>query len=947
MNIQSPINRPQNPQPDPKKGQGLLEFAMVLPVLLLLIFGIIEFARAFQAWLVISNAARFGVRYAVTGEYDYARYCDPALGTVPADLNNSGKACRDEDGSNWPGNPNPTDAEVRQQRNDEVDNARLYSIHDVTEGLLVAILQDETAPQGDPGYIKVTVCSSETGYTYMPWPDDYCRGPSGIEEEHPGNPESEMGRRVSVYITYEHPIILPFLSSIMPSVRLHAERTGILENFRVARVLALPPNVNLPTVTPLPPTPTFTSPPPTNTPIPNCQCEIGNPLLLDERYVEFPVSNQDIVDWQLNGLTFDWQYSQAYDAAFDNGDLEVASIQWDDRSFLEYGTFDPANDRIAVSNGTANFTNSPTTLSGFSPNLLPMGNTYYMRFNFDNLWSDWPAGNLPDDFGLEITATNGCTCSRSAVVRDLPTPTPTATPLPECNGMTSLGPIMLPASDGWFAQDIGTIYTGMSIEQAASQPDAQREVVICGSGADIWRTSDGFRYVARLDSSGILEFKARLIGFEGVDPFSKAGVMIRSSTSTSAAFSMMMNTTEHGFRYQWRPRPGAEADDRSIGYSWDTASPVWMKVVKIGRLVTGYFSDDGVNWIEGESRLLDGMGDDYYLGLAVTSHNDGEFAIAVFDSVEYREPEDAVCEYQESGLGAVIFEAEHFMNTTTVTDSDGTFRWLGVTSPTGYSGDGGMLAYPQTPYSKNYNLTTNGPRMDYEINFETGGTYYVYVRGRADDENGNGSGDEDSLHVGIDGRLISNGGTGLTGYRSSRWDWENTYSRVAEFTVSPGTHTFNIWMRENGMVADRIFLVNSDFLGISRPDTDDVTGMWDFINYENPGWDPSCSNYQVPSPTPTPTRTLRPTNTATPYCPPGVCTATPTPPPTRTPTPVPTKTDTPSPTPTSDATRTPTRTPTTTPTAPALPSRTPTVTQPAGATSTPTPTPTRTPPFGG
>lgn len=219
----------------------MLEFALVLPVLLLLIFGIIEFARAFQAWLVISNAARFGVRYAVTGEYDYSQYCDPTNPPIASDLNGSGKACKDEDGTNWPGNPNPSDAQIRQQRNDEVDNARLFSIHDVTEGLLVGILQDTTAPQGTPGHIKVSVCSSQDGYLYMPWPDDYCRGPSGSEEEHPGNPRSETGRRVTVYITYEHPIILPFLNTIMPSVRLHAERTGILENFRVARVLALPP----------------------------------------------------------------------------------------------------------------------------------------------------------------------------------------------------------------------------------------------------------------------------------------------------------------------------------------------------------------------------------------------------------------------------------------------------------------------------------------------------------------------------------------------------------------------------------------------------------------------------------------------------------------------------------------------------------------------------------
>src|SRR5690349_19561966 len=58
-------------------GQGLLEFALILPILLLVLFGIIEFARILQAWLSVENAARFGVRYAVTGEFN-ASYCATA-----------------------------------------------------------------------------------------------------------------------------------------------------------------------------------------------------------------------------------------------------------------------------------------------------------------------------------------------------------------------------------------------------------------------------------------------------------------------------------------------------------------------------------------------------------------------------------------------------------------------------------------------------------------------------------------------------------------------------------------------------------------------------------------------------------------------------------------------------------------------------------------------------
>jgi len=48
------------------RGQAMVEFVIALPVLLFIIFGIIEFARMVFAWMAVQNAARFGIRYAVT-----------------------------------------------------------------------------------------------------------------------------------------------------------------------------------------------------------------------------------------------------------------------------------------------------------------------------------------------------------------------------------------------------------------------------------------------------------------------------------------------------------------------------------------------------------------------------------------------------------------------------------------------------------------------------------------------------------------------------------------------------------------------------------------------------------------------------------------------------------------------------------------------------------------
>lgn len=50
------------------RGAAAVEFALLLPVLLLILFGIVDFGRAFNAQIVLTQAAREGVRaYALTG----------------------------------------------------------------------------------------------------------------------------------------------------------------------------------------------------------------------------------------------------------------------------------------------------------------------------------------------------------------------------------------------------------------------------------------------------------------------------------------------------------------------------------------------------------------------------------------------------------------------------------------------------------------------------------------------------------------------------------------------------------------------------------------------------------------------------------------------------------------------------------------------------------------
>lgn len=53
-----------------RKGQSLVETALVLPVLLIILTGIFDFGMLFNNYLMVSNASREGARTAVVGATD-------------------------------------------------------------------------------------------------------------------------------------------------------------------------------------------------------------------------------------------------------------------------------------------------------------------------------------------------------------------------------------------------------------------------------------------------------------------------------------------------------------------------------------------------------------------------------------------------------------------------------------------------------------------------------------------------------------------------------------------------------------------------------------------------------------------------------------------------------------------------------------------------------------
>jgi len=61
-----------------QRGASAVEFAIILPVLVMILFGMFQFGIAYNNWIAITHAAREGARLAAVGNYDEQAVRDSA-----------------------------------------------------------------------------------------------------------------------------------------------------------------------------------------------------------------------------------------------------------------------------------------------------------------------------------------------------------------------------------------------------------------------------------------------------------------------------------------------------------------------------------------------------------------------------------------------------------------------------------------------------------------------------------------------------------------------------------------------------------------------------------------------------------------------------------------------------------------------------------------------------
>lgn len=228
----------------------------------------------------------------------------------------------------------------------------------------------------------------------------------------------------------------------------------------------------------------------------------------------------------------------------------------------------------------------------------------------------------------------------------------------------------------------------------------------------------------------------------------------------------------------------------------------------------------------------------YSFGCVAT---DGD--LATFDSVEFV-VEDYTCPptYRAIG-GRVVLEAHRHVFSTPGLGPYAAAHWETVRQTDAADG---WVARALPDVAKNTGEVFEGPRLDYWIEFEQPGTYFLWARLRGLDATDN------SIHAGFDGVPLTDDSGGLSTTVWDTWQWigKADDAPVAITVDSPGTHTLSILMREDGVMVDRLLLTThpqdiptgigpaaSPLVDSCDFDRDQMDDLWEFETFTGIGRD--------------------------------------------------------------------------------------------------------------
>ena len=181
-------------------------------------------------------------------------------------------------------------------------------------------------------------------------------------------------------------------------------------------------------------------------------------------------------------------------------------------------------------------------------------------------------------------------------------PPPQPLPIPSTTSIAS----------GFSSADIG----GASPAGAATYADGKWNVA--GAGWGIWGALDSshFAYTAITGNSAII---AKVESLENTHPSALAGVMMRTSLDPGAPRAWMAIDSK-GQALQNMTNLAVYGGSNYANKVVSSGTTYWVKLERVGNIITGYVSPDGTNWAATNVGRIDApVPDTIYVGLVVTS----------------------------------------------------------------------------------------------------------------------------------------------------------------------------------------------------------------------------------------------------------------------------------------------------------------------------------------
>lgn len=177
-----------------------------------------------------------------------------------------------------------------------------------------------------------------------------------------------------------------------------------------------------------------------------------------------------------------------------------------------------------------------------------------------------------------------------------------------------------PQPTAWVGKDIGNVGAAGSFDLLNG--------IVRGAGADIGGTSDAFFFVSR-PITGDCTVTA-VLSPQHISDFTKAGLMMRNGTGTTATYVAVLNTFGSPLinnQYLHQSRATTGGGTTSATFTTDPDS--WLRVVRRGNTFETLVSRDFSTWVRvGNLQTISSMPATLQVGAAVSSHVTGTTAKA-------------------------------------------------------------------------------------------------------------------------------------------------------------------------------------------------------------------------------------------------------------------------------------------------------------------------------